>query len=439
MTLTLQIILIIFLIILNGIFSASEMSLVSVNSALVEADANKGKRTAKRVLKLIDNPTKFLSAIQIGITIFGLLNGALVANAFTDTIVSWFKPIHANIVRTISLVVITLILAYFQVVFGGLVPKRIAMKYPKQVAYFTSGPLFVISIIMRPFVFLLTKSANLFTKPLGIKDENDKQNMTEEEIRLLVSTSSDKGILDEEEGKMIENILDFESTEVSQIMTHRTEMSAINIKWNKKQIFDYVNSEKYTRFPVYENSIDHIVGILNAKELLLYLDKPAESFSIKNLARKPLYVPETKKTRELFQEMQKEKNHIPIIIDEYGGTSGLVTLEDLIEEILGNIFDEYDEVEEDIEIISKDEFIIDGLANIDDIERELEIGLPIEDYDTVSGFIIGIIGKIPEENEHVSFNYGKYNFTVSTYTNSVIDKVKIKRLKEDEVESEREE
>ena len=425
MNLPLRIVLIFILIILNGVFSASEMALVSVSDAQVEMDANKGKKSAKRVLKLIANPTKFLSAIQIGITVFGFLNGVLASNAFASEIANLFPNLDQTITITVAFIVITLVLTYLQVVLGELVPKRIAMKYPKKIAYGTSGILSVVSLLMRPFVNLLTFSANLITKPLGVKSSDDERKMTEEEIRLIVTSSSNKGVIDSQESKMIQNIFEFDDTECQAIMTHRTEVSGIDIKWSKKQVFDFIYKEKYSRYPIYKGSIDHIVGVLYSKDLLMFLDDPSVVFDIKKIMRKPFFIPETKNTRELFQEMQKTKNHIAIVIDEYGGTSGLITMEDLIEEILGNIFDEYDEVEEEIEKIDDNAFIIDGLANIDDIEEELHIGLPIEDYDTVSGFIIGHIGRIPEANDVIVFEYNGFILEVIDYDGNVIERVKI--------------
>ncbi|MDL2292109.1 hemolysin family protein [Acholeplasma sp. OttesenSCG-928-E16] len=420
-----SIVIIIVLIILNGVFASCEMALVSVNKAQVEVDANNGKKAAKRVLKLINNPTKFLSAIQIGITLFGFLNGAVGANSIADWLVLRFPEVID--LRLLFVVLVTLVLTYFQVVLGELVPKRIAMKYPKKIAYSISGFLNVISILTRPFVWLLTASANLITKPLGINEHGDDRNISEEDIRLLVATSSKKGGIDSSESKMIQNVFEFDDTEISKIMTHRTDISGINKRWSKEEIFDYITNEKYTRYPVYEESIDHIIGTLNSKDLFRFLGKKEIKFDLMKIIRKPHFVPETKNTRELFNEMQKDKNHIAIVIDEYGGTSGIVTMEDLIEEVLGNIFDEYDDVKEEIEQVEENLFLVDGLANIDDIEEELKIGLPKEEYDTVSGFILGQINHIPEENEDVCFDYNGYNFKVLSYDGNVIEKVQIKK------------
>ncbi len=217
-------------------------------------------------------------------------------------------------------------------------------------------------------------------------------------------------------------------------MTHRTEISAISIKSSRSQLMDFIREEQYTRYPVYDGNIDHIVGTIHVKDLLRYLDKPEEKFSLKSLIRPPYFVPESKRTAELFREMQKQKNHIAVVLDEYGGTAGIVTIEDLIEEIVGNISDEYDEDEEDVKQINDEQFEIDGLANIHDIEDILEADLPVEDYDTISGFILGQLGRFPEENETISIEYNGFRFDVLNIENKIITKVRVTKLEEKELD-----
>ncbi len=210
-------------------------------------------------------------------------------------------------------------------------------------------------------------------------------------------------------------------------MTHRTEISAINVKSTKKEIFDYVLKEQYTRFPVYQGSIDHIIGTLHVKDLLKYVENTEERFSIKRLLRPPYFIPESKKTSDLFKEMQKKKNHIAVVLDEYGGTAGIVTIEDLIEEVLGNIKDEYDDDDIDIMEINPDEFEVDGLISINDVEDIIEADLPVDDYDTLSGFILGQLGRFPDEHEKVIIEYHEFTFEVLEREGKVISKVKVKR------------
>jgi putative hemolysin len=281
------------------------------------------------------------------------------------------------------------------------------------------------SKLMYPLVWILIQLSSLIGRLFGLDPNEGERKMTEEEIRDIVEESSKTGNIDEEESEMIQNIFDFSDTTVEEIMTHRTEISALNVKSSKSKVIEYVRSEQFTRFPVYEGDIDHIIGTLHVKDLLKYLDNPEETFSVKALLRPPYFIPDSKKTSELFKEMQKQKNHLAVVLDEYGGTAGIVTIEDLIEEIVGNIFDEYDEFEEEIKQIGDNVFEIDGLISIGDVEDAIEADLPVEDYDTISGFILGQLGRFPKENEHVIIEYNGFTFEVLHTADKVITKVRI--------------
>jgi len=442
-----QILLILFVIVLNGIFASSEIALVSANRNKVEADTelgNKKAKKAKKLLKFMENPTRFLSTIQIGITMFGFINGAIAAGSFaqgiTDLITSQWTSLDKGIVFSVVTVLITLLLTYLQVVLGELVPKRLAMKAPEAVGYFFIGFLGLIATIMRPFVNLLTGTANLIVKMFGVNPEDNDDTLSEDELRLELNASQMRGLIDQSENEMIQNIFEFDSTTVSEVMTHRTEVSAIDVNSSKEDVLAYVTNEKFTRFPVYEGSIDQIIGILHVKDLLKTIETEKEvPFELRNIIREPLYVPESKNTRQLFVEMQESKTHIAIVIDEYGGTAGIVTLEDLIEEIVGNIFDEYDDDEDEISTIKDNEYVIDGLADIEEVEDILDAKLPVEEYDTLSGFILGQLGRFPEEEEHVVIVYNNYRFEVLEFKDKVIEKVKATRIetpKEDVEEDE---
>ncbi|HHY96817.1 MAG TPA: HlyC/CorC family transporter [Acholeplasma sp.] len=442
-----QILLILFVIVLNGIFASSEIALVSANRNKVEADTelgNKKAKKAKKLLKFMENPTRFLSTIQIGITMFGFINGAIAAGSFaqgiTDLITRQWTNLDKGIVFSVVTVLITLLLTYLQVVLGELVPKRLAMKAPEAVGYFFIGFLGLIATIMRPFVNLLTGTANLIVKMFGVNPEDNDDTLSEDELRLELNASQMRGLIDQSENEMIQNIFEFDSTTVSEVMTHRTEVSAIDVNSSKEDVLAYVTNEKFTRFPVYEGSIDQIIGILHVKDLLKTIETEKEvPFELRNIIREPLYVPESKNTRQLFVEMQESKTHIAIVIDEYGGTAGIVTLEDLIEEIVGNIFDEYDDDEDEISTIKDNEYVIDGLADIEEVEDILDAKLPVEEYDTLSGFILGQLGRFPEEEEHVVIVYNNYRFEVLEFKDKVIEKVKATRIetpKEDVEEDE---
>ncbi|VEU82354.1 hemolysin family protein [Acholeplasma hippikon] len=427
-----NILLIVLVIVLNGIFASSEMAIVSANRKRVELDAEEGNKRAKKLLPFMEQPTRFLSTIQIGITMFGFINGAVASSTFSAQISSVLSEkfgVSLTLMSAIVSVLITLILTFFQVVLGELVPKRLAMKAPEKVAYAFIGFLSWIALIMRPFVSLLTGTANLIGKLFGINPNDNDDTLTEDELRLELNASELKGVIDKSENEMIQNIFEFDTTTVSEVMTHRTEVSAIELGSTKEEIISYVTSEKYTRFPVYEDSIDHIIGILHVKDLLRYIEnKNDESFDLKSLLRDPLFVPSSKNTRQLFRDMQTSKVHIAIVIDEYGGTAGIVTFEDLIEEIVGNIFDEYDDEEQEISEIKDDEYLIEGLTNIDDVEDILNAQLPVEEYDTLSGFILGQLGRFPEEGEAIVIVYNNYRFEVLEYQDRVIEKVKVTRI-----------
>ena len=438
----LQIFLIVFFIVLNGIFAASEIALVSANRREIQEDADadgKKAKKAKRVLKLIENPTRFLSTIQIGITMFGFINGVIAADAFSnlisDQIANW-TGFDTLIIIPVVTFIITLILTYFQVIFGELVPKRIAMKAPERVSYIFIGFLSVIAVIMKPFVILLTSSANLIIRLFGINPQDDDDTLSEEELILELNASESKGFIDSSENEMIQNIFEFDSTTVEEVMTHRTEVSAINVNSTRDELVKFVTNEKYTRFPVYEETLDKIVGTLHVKDLLKYLSdhEDKNEFDIQEILRDPLFVPQSKNTRALFREMKLTKTHIAIVIDEYGGTAGIITFEDLIEEILGNISDEYDEDEEEIQAISEDRYEIDGLIDLDDVEDLIHAGLPIEDYDTLSGFLLGQLGRFPEADESIVVVYGHYRFEVLSYEDKIIERVLVTRVEEESIE-----
>ena len=436
----LQIFLIAFFIVLNGIFAASEIALVSASKRELEEDKLLGGKKAKkaqRVLKLVEEPTRFLSTIQIGITMFGFINGVIAADTFSavisDSIASIIQ-LDALVVAPVVTFIITLILTYFQVVFGELVPKRIAMKWPEKISYLFVGFLSVIAVIMKPFVVLLTSSANLIIKLFGINPEDSDDTLSEEELILELNASESKGFIDRSENEMIQNIFEFDSTTVDEVMTHRTEVSAIRVDSTREELIEYVTNEKFTRFPVYEETLDKIVGTLHVKDLLRYLAAHPDTsvFNIDEILRDPLFVPQSKNIRALFREMKLTKTHIAIVIDEYGGTAGIITLEDLIEEILGNISDEYDEDEEEIQAINEDQYEIEGLIDLDDVEDLIHADLPVDEYDTLSGFILGQLGRFPDPDESIVVVYGNYRFEVLSYEDKIIESVLVTRIEETE-------
>ncbi|HRY12479.1 MAG TPA: hemolysin family protein [Syntrophomonadaceae bacterium] len=399
------------LILLNAFFAASEIAMISLNDARIKSLADKGDTKAARIEKLMDEPSRFLATIQIGITLAGFLASAFASETFADPLVRVLQEAGVGwptgVLKTISMIVITILLSYFTLVLGELVPKRVAMKKAQPIAYFSIGPLQFLSTVTKPVVSLLSLSTNSVVRLFGIDPHEEDEEVTEEEIRLMVDIGEETGAIHELEKRMINNIFEFDNKTVGNIMTHRTDMVALPVDASLQEVLRVVNTEKFSRIPVYEGNLDNIVGMLYAKDLFQFLSDGSnrDDFSLLKIVRSPYFVASSKPTDQLFREMQRKKTHIAIIIDEYGGTAGLVTIEDLLEEIVGNIFDEYDEEEKEYEIIDDNTYLIRGTADLDDVQELLQVKLPVDDYETLSGFVIGQLGRIPGRKDKPSIEY----------------------------------
>ncbi|HHU93332.1 MAG TPA: HlyC/CorC family transporter [Halanaerobiaceae bacterium] len=415
------------LVALNAFFAATEIALISLNDNKIRYMAEEGNKKASLLIKILGEPSKFLATIQIGITLAGFLASAFAADTFAGPLVELIKktnlPISETVLKNVSVILITIILSYFTLVFGELVPKRLAMKKAESISFFVVTPLRALSTITSPFVKLLTVSTNFIVRLFGIDPAAEEEMVTEEEIRMLVDVGEEKGAIDESEKEMINNIFEFDNKVVSDIMTHRTEIVGIPTSASIKDIIEIVKSAKFTRYPVYEDNIDDIIGILNIKDLI-QLTEDRNQFDLNQIIRQPYYVPASKKADELFRELQSTKTHMAVAIDEYGGTAGIVTIEDLLEEIVGNIFDEYDVEEKEFEKIDDNTFIINGVASLDRVTEFLKVDLPIDDYDTLSGFLIGQLGRIPEAGETPVVEYDEIIFKVEEIEEKRIAKVK---------------
>lgn len=426
-----SIIFLIILIALNAFFAASEIALISLNDNKVRLQANEGNKKAQLLQKLLAEPSRFLATIQIGITLAGFLASAFASESFAHVIVRIFKeagiPIPEIWLKTISMILVTSILAYFTLVLGELVPKRLAMKKAESISMVAATPLSVLSTITYPFVKLLTLSTNFIIRLFGIDPDEEDQKVTEEEIRLMVDVGGEKGTIHENEKLMINNVFEFNNKTVTDIMTHRTEIVALPVEADLSNVVDFITTKKYSRIPVYQDNIDNIVGVLHSKDMISIItkDQVDERFDLKSVSRQPYFVSTSKRTDELFKELQRQKTHLAIIVDEYGGTAGIVTIEDLIEEIMGNIFDEYDIEVEDIEIIDDNTFLIDGSTSLDLVSQFLSVKLPIEDYETLSGFIIGQLGRIPKKGDNPSLEFNGLIFKVEKAEKRRIAKVKV--------------
>ena len=421
-----QIIVLIILIALNAFFAATEIAFISLNDAKIEKQVKEGNKKAQQISKMLKNPSKFLATIQIGITLAGFLSSAFASDAFADKL----APVINNLIpaisvetwRAISIVIITIILSYFTLVFGELVPKRIAMKNHEKLANYTIGIVRFISIVTAPFVKLLTLSTNIVSKIFGVT-ETDEEVVTEEEIRIMVDVGEEKGSIEEEEKELINNVFEFNDKTAGEIMTHRKDIFGIEINEDIDKMLDKLDEYKYSRIPVYKETIDEIEGILYIKDILKYL-KDNKKVKIKSLMREPYFVSQSKMINELFRELQKNKKQMAIVVDEYGGTAGIVTMEDILEELVGNIFDEYDEVEQEYEKIDDNTYMIRGSVSIHNLKKILDIDIEDGEYDTLSGYLTEKLGRIPEEEENPIVETKDVTYKIEEYEDKRIIWVK---------------
>lgn len=395
------------LILINAFFAAAEIAVISLSENKLRKQAEDGDKKAGVMLKMVLSPSGFLSTIQIAITLAGFLGSAFAADNFSDLIVAWivdgmgFTAVSRATVNTVSVVLITIVLSFFTLVFGELVPKRIAMKKPDAVARFVCGPVNVMSRIFRPVIFILSKSVNGVLRLFGIDPKADEEDVTEDEIRMMVDIGEEKGAIEGNERDMIENVFEFNNMTAADCMTHRTDVTALQINESDEEILRTIRESGLSRFPVYDEDLDDVKGTVTTRDILLNLQS-GSGRTLRDILRPAYFVPETVRTDVLFREMQKRKNHLAIVVDEYGGTSGLITMEDLLEEIVGNIYDEYDPQQpQDIQKISDTVWRIAGAAALDDVSEALNVKIPESDeYDTLGGLVFSRLSTIPKDGTH---------------------------------------
>ncbi len=433
-----QIIFLVILILLNAYFAASEIAFISLNDAKIEKQAKEGSKKAKQIQKMLKNPSKFLATIQIGITLAGFLSSAFASDTFADMLApvlyGWMPFLSIEIWRTVSIILITIILSFFTLVFGELVPKRLAMKYYEKISYATIGAIRGISIITAPFVKLLTWSTNIISKLFGVK-EQDEEIVTEEEIKMMVDQGEEKGAIEETEKEIINNVFALNDIVASEIMIHRTDMYALEINENLYDVLDEIDEYKYSRIPIYEDNIDNIKGILFLKDILKSVSMKKE-IKIKDILREAYFVPESKPIDEIFKELQTNKTQMAIVVDEYGGTAGLLTMEDIIEELVGNIFDEYDEEEIEYKMLDDNTYLIEGSVSTYELKKILDVELPEGDYETLSGYLMEKLGRLPEEDEHPVVEDEKLTYKIEELDDKRIKWVKVCKNNQEKIEKE---
>ncbi len=436
-----QLLVVLLLLLVNGFFAAAEMSVVSINENKIIGLADDGDSKARLLLRYIDDSGNFLSTIQVGITFAGFLSSAMASDSFADRLAWLIQPGAPNeLVYSLSVVLVTLLTSFLSIVFGEMIPKHMALSNPEK---YSMGVVRIIrgfEVAFKPITILITWTVDLFLKLFRIDVDANRDSVTEEEIRVLLDQGKRAGSIEDAESQMIVNIFDFDDKEVSEIMTHRTHVTALDIEMTLDEVVEEVINSRYSRIPVFEGDIDNIVGILHVKDLLVYLttsfrvqstDETSSGFDFNDIIRDPYWVPESKRSNELLQEMQQDRVSIAVVVDEYGGTAGVVTIEDLLEEIVGNIQDEYDEDDYGIVRISKGKYQVSGLTSPEDINKVVtQAYFPDEDedesdYDTIAGLVLSLLGRIPDEDEHPEIRYKNMIFKVLSMDERRIDRLEL--------------
>lgn len=441
----LKIIVLFLLIMVNAFFAMSEIAIISLNDNKIEKMAEEGDKKAKQILKLTKDSSGFLSTIQIGVTLAGFLTSATASQSFAVMLTEKIGQtgvvnyIPLGVISVVSTVLITIIMSYFSLVLGELAPKKIAMHSPEKVSFTVVPVLMFVNKVTMPFVKFLSASTNGIIRLFGIDPNEDEEVVTEEEIRMMVDVGQEKGVIEDVQKEMINNIFEFDDMDVADIMTHRTDMDCVDVEEQLSEIAKISIECGHSRIPVFEEDQDNIVGIIYVKDLLKYIGTNLpKTKTIKDFMREAYYIPETKQCSELLTELLEKHIQMAVVVDEYGGTAGIVTLEDVIEAIVGNIQDEYDNEDEEISQINETTFTIDGITDIEEVEDQLGIKIPDGDYDTLGGFVISLLGYLPtEDDEEDIAEYENIKFTVLNVEERRIGKVKVEIIpKESEEEKE---
>ena len=430
-----DLILIFILILVNGFFAAVEMAVVTQNDNKIRQLAEKGNASANKLLRFVDNKSRFLSTTQVAITLAGFLSSAFAADKIAGRIYLLVDPLgHNPSLRTLFVILLTIVLSFITLVLGELVPKRLAMRQPERFALSVSSVILAVDVIFYPFTRFLEWSSNGVIRMLGIDPKETADRVPEEEIRILAQAGAGSGDLQAEEALLIDNIFAFDDKYVSEIMTPRVSVVAIALDSDYESTLARVADACYSRFPVYDEDIDDIVGVLIAKDLLrVAAQYQAASFSIASIMRPAYFVPEGKKIDVLFREMKQQRITMAVVVDEYGGTEGIVTLEDLLEEIVGEIEDEFDSPKTSVTVNADGSYVFSGLLTPAEAGRyvpELDALKEDDDYDTIAGFVLSLLGHIPEAKERPEVMFNNLKFTVLEMADRRIAKIKLEIMDE---------
>lgn len=423
-----QILLQIILIALNAFFAATEIAVISLNEKKVRALAEDGNKKAVKMLKIIEEPTQFLSTIQIGITLAGFLGSAFAADNFAEVLSAAISKAfnlsadNTKIINTVAVVLVTLILSYFTLIFGELVPKRIAMKHKEKLANSVCGIISFLAAVLKPIIWFLTISTNAVLRLVGIDPHEKEEPVSEEDIVLMLDAGADEGSLDHDDIEYIKNVFKLDKMTAEDVMTPRKSVVSISYDASDEEILEIIEEESYSRIPVYEDNPDKIIGILHACDYLLKRNE--KNFNLKSILHTPVFVPETVSLDVLFKDMQTDHNHLAVVVNEYGETSGIVTMEDILEEIVGEIWDERDEEIDEFKKIGDNTYKVLCTASLEDFREYFELEDEEElDVSTVNGWITEITGIIPEVN--YSFDYKNLTVTITKADQFMTHEIKV--------------
>lgn len=437
-----RVILLFVLIIINGFFSCAEIAVIQIGEGKLKKLSEEGNQKAKRLLKFKEDPSRFLSTIQVAITLAGFLSSAFASESFAgmvDQLVRRFFPaLSLDVIHPISIVLITILLSYLSIVFGELVPKRLAQVYTEPIALFITPVLGLVSILSTPLVFLLSASTNSILRLIGINPDEDSNQISEEDILMMVDEGMEKGTIESTENEFIQNVFEFKDLTVEEVCTHRTDVAMLYIEDTDRQWRRTIHEHRFACYPICGEDDDDIIGILNTKDYFRLNDLSRPNV-MKNAVDRPFFVSQNMKVSDLFDTMKKERKYYAVVLDEYGGMTGIVTLHDLIEALVGDLHEEDELPEpEPIEAIGDNEWIILGSADLEDVNEALKIHLDLEAADTFGGYIMGILGKVPEDGSSFHLDTDNLSIDVAYIKNHRIGKTVVRLLTPPEKEEEEE-
>jgi len=420
------------LILLNAVFACAEIAVISMNDNKLNKMATDGDKRAIRLVKLTEQPARFLATIQVAITLSGFLGSAFAAENFSGVLVDWVVGLGVNVpvevLDSIAVILITIILSYFTLVFGELLPKQIAMRKSEQLALGLSALISGIAKVFAPIVSFLTFSTNTCLKLCGIDPNQEDDEVSEEEIRMMVDVGMEKGTIDQDEREFIQNVFEFDDLTAEDIATHRTDVIMLEIEDSMEEWENIIFNSRYTHFPICRESVDNVVGVLDTKIYFRLADKSRENV-MKQAVSSAYFVPEKIKADTLFQNMKKERSRFAIALDEYGGVTGIITIHDLVERLVGDLIDDTEvEQKNDIVLLEDGSWMVTGSSSLEELSIALAVSLPCEDYDTFNGFVFHVLDSVPDDGEDIEFNYDMLHIKVLEVKNHQVEKAFVSYL-----------